>query len=205
MTHNLSKSAVAVLLGVSFFALPSSGFAQEETEKGPFTQGELARKLTESMDLGLSSTASANERFSALEQRGIKPGSGWEQNKPVTKADLEEILAEAGRIQTEKDPRAALRERGVFIPEKVSEKTLEDPKIRALMTVPAADMAGAAVPSPDPDIEITPMPKEIPPPVETQPPVSEVEEKPKEKEKDEDIEPPPDEKILPPPSGGGAG
>jgi hypothetical protein len=154
----------------------SFGFAKDEG-RDVFTQEKLARELVNRMGLEVSAGAPAQEYFSALEQRGITPPDGWQGNKEVAREDLERILIDAGRLQAEakaegKNEGIVLKERGVVLPEKISEKTLDSPEVNTLLQVPLAEIAGAAVPIPGQALEIQNA-QIVPPPPDQAPPKQE--------------------------------
>lgn len=206
MCNNFRKIAILSGLLILPFILSFFSFAKDEDKK-MVTQGELARILVDRMGLDVPKEVPATKCFSTLEQKGIKPIEGWNQDKPVTTRDLEKILVETGRLQSEvlsgKDPKSILQERGIILPSAIDKKAmdniLKDQGVNRLFETPAISISGPSIPFPKEGVKVIEKPPEfVSEPIEVVPP--EPTEPPK-AEPPPPIEPP---AVEPPrPSGGG--
>lgn len=220
MENKFKKLGVVFMLFFAIFVFAYFSFAKNG-EKGGITQGELAKILTERMDLDVAKGASTKECFTVLEKVGVKPTGAWEENKPVSREDLGNVLVGAGRLQAEvlggKDVQTVLKERGIILPKEVNKKTLEDvlkdQNVNILLETPATAISGPSIPYPKQELLVTSPGKFTAPSVEVIAPPSEVTQPPTQPAPPEETTKPPAQ--LPPiteppkteqqrPSGGGA-
>jgi len=156
MRKNYKWWVGGIVLFFAIFVFVYSNFAKNEQDA--ITQGELAKMLSEKMNIEVNQAAGAKGYIRALEQRGISPAEGWKTDKPITTKDLDNIFVGVGRLQAEvaggKDPQSVLKEVGVVLPGAINRKTvndiLEEPNVKRLLETPF--IAGPSIPYPAQDL-----------------------------------------------------
>ena len=206
----MRKIFICIILFVLVYFLTIFNLARGEEKRKAVTQGEVAENLAEKIVLGIPNTLPAGEYFNVLKERGVTLPKN--PTDVATKASVEKILIEAGRLQAEvlsgSRPEAVLKERGIIVPDEINQETVKgifkDQSVNRLLETPA--LSGPSVPFPEEGAEVIESRTEfvIPPLEEGMLSAPIIEDPPPEPEKPEPPPTPPEPPQPPRPSGGGA-